>query len=113
MPAAENLHMNGREQVQQKHSLLDQLVGAQEKRFGDRQAEGLGSSQINDEVEFGRLLDRDLARLRPVQNNLINIISGTVTPSAFAVLRLMTSSNLVGRITGSSAGFSPLRMRST
>src|SRR6516165_2675404 len=31
-----------------------------------------------------------------------------VSPSAFAVLRLMTKSNLVDRITGRSAGFSPL-----
>src|SRR6516225_94782 len=38
---------------------------------------------------------------------------GTSTPSAFAVLRLITSSNFVGCITGKSAGFSPLRMRPT
>ncbi len=37
---------------------------------------------------------------------------GTAT-SAFAVLRLTTSSNLFGPCTGRSAGFSPLRMRST
>src|SRR5262249_3463905 len=36
---------------------------------------------------------------------------GTVTPSALAVLRLITSSYLVGACTGNSAGFSPLRMR--
>src|SRR5271155_2052153 len=35
-------------------------------------------------------------------------VSGTVRPSASAVLRLMTSSNLVGSSTGRSAGFSPL-----
>ena len=40
-------------------------------------------------------------------------VCGTVRPRAFAVLRLMTSSNLVGNWTGKSAGFSPLRMRST
>src|SRR5947209_4308859 len=40
-------------------------------------------------------------------------VSGTVRPSAFAVLRLITSSYLVGACTGRSAGFSPLRMRST
>src|SRR6516165_4533860 len=33
---------------------------------------------------------------------------GIVRPSALAVVRLMTSSNLVGACTGSSAGFSPL-----
>src|SRR5262249_23623959 len=38
---------------------------------------------------------------------------GTVMPTALGVLRLITSSNLVGACTGRSAGFSPLRMRST
>jgi hypothetical protein len=38
---------------------------------------------------------------------------GTSRPIALAALRLMTSSNFVGACTGSSAGFSPLRMRST
>ncbi len=38
---------------------------------------------------------------------------GTVSPSALAVLRLTTSSYLVGACTGRSAGFSPLRIRST
>ena len=40
-------------------------------------------------------------------------VGGTSRPSALAVLRLITSSYLVGACTGSSAGFSPLRMRST
>ena len=38
---------------------------------------------------------------------------GIVRPSALAVLRLMTSSNFVGSSTGRSAGFAPLRIRST
>src|SRR5262249_53247428 len=38
-------------------------------------------------------------------------VVGTSRPSALAVLRLMTSSYLVGACTGRSAGFSPLRMR--
>jgi tripartite-type tricarboxylate transporter receptor subunit TctC len=38
-------------------------------------------------------------------------LSGTFRPRAFAVLRLMTSSNLVGRMTGRSAGLAPLRIR--
>src|SRR5215813_10569710 len=38
---------------------------------------------------------------------------GTSRPSALAVLRLVTSSNLVGCMTGRSAGFSPLRIRPT
>ena len=37
---------------------------------------------------------------------------GMVRPSALAVLRLITSSNLTGAWTGSSLGFSPFMMRS-
>ena len=40
-------------------------------------------------------------------------VSGTVRPSALAVLRLITSSYLVGAWTGKSVGFSPRRMRPT
>src|SRR5205823_3288501 len=40
-------------------------------------------------------------------------ISGTWRPSAFAVFMLSTVSYLVGSCTGRSAGFSPLRIRST
>src|SRR5262245_60066733 len=40
-------------------------------------------------------------------------VSGTMRPSALAVLRLTTSTYLFGFCTGRSAGFSPLRMRST
>src|SRR5262249_28831684 len=40
-------------------------------------------------------------------------VAGAVRPNTFAVLRLITSSYLVGACTGRSAGFSPLRMRST
>jgi hypothetical protein len=36
---------------------------------------------------------------------------GTSRPSALAVCRLMTNSNLIGCMTGRSAGFSPLRIR--
>src|SRR5262249_23108486 len=40
-------------------------------------------------------------------------VDGISMPSALAVLRLIASSYLVGACTGRSAGFSPLRMRST
>src|SRR5262249_39798638 len=40
-------------------------------------------------------------------------VGGISRPSAFAVLRLTTSSYLVGACTGKSDGFSSLRMRST
>jgi hypothetical protein len=40
-------------------------------------------------------------------------VAGTVRPSALAVLRLMTNSNLVGCWTGKSEGLAPLRILST
>src|SRR5262249_14990239 len=40
-------------------------------------------------------------------------VGGMSRPIAFAVLRLMTSSNFVGCSTGSSAGLAPFRIRST
>src|SRR5262245_25367661 len=40
-------------------------------------------------------------------------VGGTARPSTFAVLRLITSSYLVGACTGRSAGFSPFKMRLT
>ena len=52
-------------------SLLDHLVGAQQERFGDCQAERLGSREIEDELEFGGLFDWDIARFRATEN-LVN-----------------------------------------
>jgi hypothetical protein len=40
-------------------------------------------------------------------------VGGTMRPSVLAVLRLITSSNFAGWMTGRSAAFSPLRMRPT
>src|SRR5450759_4508426 len=40
-------------------------------------------------------------------------VGGIVRPSVFAVLRLMTNSNLVGSSTGRSTGLVPLRILST
>src|SRR6266436_3386947 len=38
-------------------------------------------------------------------------VAGTSMPSVLAVFRLITSSNLIGLVTGRSAGFSPFRTR--
>jgi hypothetical protein len=45
--------------------LFDHLVGAQQERLRDRQTEGLGGGQIDDEIELSRLLDRQVGRLSP------------------------------------------------
>src|SRR5262249_10891444 len=42
---------------------------------------------------------------------LASRVAGTSIPIVLAVCRLMASSNLLGRSTGRSAGFSPLRTR--
>jgi hypothetical protein len=43
----------------------------------------------------------------------VSTLCGIVTPICFAVLRLITNSNLVGRSTGRSAGLVPFRILST
>src|SRR4029077_3841163 len=56
-------------------SLLDDLVGAGEDRLGDRQAERLGGLQVDDQLECGRLLDRQIGWLGPLQD-LFDIAGG-------------------------------------
>src|SRR5215471_7072403 len=55
--------------------LFDHLVGAQEKGLGQLQPERLGGRQVDDEVELGRLLDRELGGPGAAQN-LVDIIAG-------------------------------------
>ena|SRR5215472_15871792 len=53
----------------------------------------------------------ELATLHSITSSAVaSSLSGTVSPSALAVFRLITSSYLVGACTGRSAGFSPLRI---
>src|SRR5437868_14102948 len=53
---------------------LDDLVGAGEERLGHGQAERLGGLQVDDQLEFGWLLDRQIGRLRAFQD-LVDIAS--------------------------------------
>src|SRR5262249_41420964 len=41
-----------------EHTLLDDLVGLQQERLRDREAEGLRSLEVDEQIKFGRLLDR-------------------------------------------------------
>jgi hypothetical protein len=66
-------------------------------------------------VSDRRCLQRDQVRPRYsiTSSASASSVGGMSSPSALAVLRLMTSWNLVGCMTGRSPGFSPLRMRPT
>src|SRR5262249_39022351 len=51
-----------------KAALFDHLVGGGENRIRHGHAEGLGGLEIDDELEPGRQLDRQLARLGTIEN---------------------------------------------
>src|SRR5215472_14458397 len=52
---------------------LDHLVGAAEDRLWDRQAERLGGLEVDDQLEFRRLLDREVRRFGALED-LVNIV---------------------------------------
>src|SRR6185369_11037625 len=54
-----------------------------------------------------------IAAHRITRSALASTFGGIVNPICFAVLRLMTNSNLVGCSTGKSAGFAPFKILST
>src|SRR5262249_61956003 len=46
----------------------DDLVGLEEQRRGDRQAEGTGGLEVDDQLELRGLLDRQVSRLGPFED---------------------------------------------
>ena len=55
----------GQSALQQNGDLFDHLVGEREQARWHGDAERLGSREIDNELEFGRLLDRDITGLCP------------------------------------------------
>src|SRR5262249_9724877 len=47
---------------------LNELVGSQQKRLRDRQAERLRCLEVDDQIELGRLLDRQIGGLGPLED---------------------------------------------
>src|SRR6266851_10531837 len=54
---------------------LDDLIGPQEERLRDRQAERLRGLEVDDQLELRRLLDRNIGRPSALQN-LVHIGCG-------------------------------------
>jgi hypothetical protein len=61
---------------QQTASLFDHLVSESKRFRWNFEAERLGGRKIDDKIEFGRLLDRDISRLRTTEN-LVNVVART------------------------------------
>ncbi len=59
-------------------SLFDHLVGTGKQRGRHFEAERLRGLEIDGKIEFGRLLDRDVDRIRAAQN-FIDIVAALVT----------------------------------
>ena len=59
-------------------SLFDHLVGAGKHHRRERDAERLSSFKVDDQLELGRLLDRNVGRFRPAQNLVGELRGATV-----------------------------------
>jgi hypothetical protein len=59
-------HLPGLSTALIENRLLDYLVGKHEKVVRDVDAEQLGGLEIDDKLEFGRLHDWQVGRLRPL-----------------------------------------------
>src|SRR5262245_50789349 len=66
-------------------SLFDQVVGAAEQLHRDSETEGPGGLEVNDQLEFRRLLNRQVGRLSALEN-----FSG-VGPDQTVVIRFIAA----------------------
>src|SRR6516165_9548866 len=83
--------------LRQEPPLFDVLVGAGEQRWRHFEVERLGGSQVDDEIEFGRLLYREISRSGTSQYP-INIGDNWPTGLRNEVKRVLNQSAIGGRI---------------
>src|SRR5690242_9654423 len=55
--------------------LFDDLVGAKQERIGHLESDGFGGLEVDAQIELGRLLDRQVARLGALED-LVDVVSG-------------------------------------
>jgi hypothetical protein len=53
-----------------EHRLLNHLVGPQQDRLRNRKTESLGGFDIENELELGGLLDREISWVRSLENSI-------------------------------------------
>jgi hypothetical protein len=72
-PAGQDAGGGAREEERRRPSwraaLFNHLVGAQEERFRDRQPKCLRGLEIDNQLELGRLHDRQVSGLFPLENS--------------------------------------------
>src|SRR6202047_1339045 len=68
-----DLHRLDRTSLRLAH-LFDHLVGAQKEGLRNVEAERFGGRQVDDQLELGRLLDRNVGGLRPLED-LVNKVA--------------------------------------
>src|SRR5262249_28068300 len=90
--------------------LFDHLLGAQQRRFRNSEAERLGGLEVNGKLEQGWLLDWQLSRLLTTQNSG-NVLCGT-TPERSIVRAVADETAIASPIRTRSAG-QPLRQVAT
>jgi len=89
----------GRRRTRMDDRLCQMSAGVQNEKFDYARFQRTFANAIRSEVIYSMISSASAERF-----------GGTSMPSALAVLRLMTSSNLVDCTTGKSPGFSPLRI---
>jgi hypothetical protein len=68
-------------QKQTSTASFDHLVGAGDERRRNSQAQSLGGFEIENKLEFGRLIHWEIARLRPAQN-LVHVVCRVAEPTS-------------------------------